>query len=109
MDFSFNEEQRLLKESVERFLDTEYPVEFRRKVTSGTDGFSREIWSTFAELGLLGICVPEAFDGIGGSLVEASVVMAAIGRSLSVEPYLNTALIAARLISLGGTQAQQGD
>ena len=107
MDFSFNEEQRLLRETVERFLDTEYPIEFRRKITAGSIGFSREIWSKFAELGLLGISVAEEYGGIGGSTVETALVMGAIGRSLVVEPYLSTAIIGARLISLAGSEAQK--
>ena len=107
MDFSFNEEQRILRETVERFLDTEYSIETRRDITGNSEGFSREIWSKFAGLGLLGISVAEEYGGIGGSVVETALVMGAIGRSLAVEPYLGTAIIGARLISLAGSEAQK--
>ncbi len=107
MNFSFNEEQRILRETVERFLDTEYSIETRRDITGNSEGFSREIWSKFAGLGLLGISVAEEYGGIGGSTVETALVMGAIGRSLVVEPYLSTAIIGARLISIAGSDAQK--
>ncbi len=109
MDFSYNEEQRLLGETVERFLDAEYSLELRREIAAGVQGFSSKVWSKFARLGLLGISVAEEYGGIDGSAVETTLVMDAIGRSLALEPYLGTAVIGARLVALAGSEAQKQD
>ena len=59
MDFSFNEEQTLLEDSVERFIQNDYGFDARQKMVKSELGFSTDNWSTFAELGWLGV----AFTG----------------------------------------------
>ena len=55
MDFSFSDEQRLLQDSVQRFVQNSYTFEERQKLIKSEEGFSRDNWSTFAELGWLGL------------------------------------------------------
>ena len=70
MDFSFSDEQSMLKDSVERFIQNDYGFEDRQKVASLDAGFSAENWKTFAELGWLGVPFTEADGGFGGGAVE---------------------------------------
>ncbi len=108
MDFTLSAEQELLKQSAERLIARDYGIEARRRAAASEDGFSRETWARFAELGWLGIGVDEAFGGTGGSAVETAVVMEAVGRGLCVEPYLTTAVLGGGLLTLGGSDAQKG-
>jgi pimeloyl-CoA dehydrogenase small subunit len=107
MDFEFSDEQRLLKESVERLLGDRYDFETRRKFAQEPDGFSRKLWSQYAELGLLALPFEEKHGGIGGGPVETMIVMEAFGRALVLEPYLATVVLAGSLLRLGGSEAQR--
>lgn len=107
MDFSFTEEQTLLRNSVQKFLQSTYDFETRRKVPKTDTGWRKEIWKEFADLGLLGASIPEDFGGLGGGAVETMIVMEEIGRSLVIEPFLSNAVIAAGLLKAGGSKAQK--
>ena len=102
MNFSFTEEQQLLRESVDRLVGAEYPFEVRREIAASEVGFSRDLWSTFAELGWLGLGIPEDAGGVGGGPVETAVVMEGLGAGLVVEPYLATVVIGGALLGCGG-------
>ena len=107
MDIALSEEQRLLKESAERFIERDYPFDTRRQLVATEEGFSRDNWRQFAELGWLGLAMPEAHGGLGGSLVDTAVLMEALGRGLVVEPFLSSVLLAGGLLRHGGTADQQ--
>ena len=98
MDIALSEEQRLLKNSVERFIERDYPFDRRRQYAAAEDGFSRDAWRQFAELGWLGLAMPEAHGGLAGSLTDTAVLMEALGRGLVVEPYLSTVLLGGGLL-----------
>ena len=106
MDFNLSEEQQLLKDSVDRFVLDDYDFEKRRKTANSDDGFSRDNWKTFAELGWLAVGLPEEYGGFGGP-VETMIVMEAIGRGLVTEPYLPTVILGAGLVAEAGTDAQK--
>ena len=99
MHFSFTEEQRLLKDSVSRFLDNEYTFDTRRKISQSKSGFSEDIWQKFAELGWLSLGIPEHFGGLGGGAVEISIVLERLGHALVVEPYISTSAISSRIVN----------
>jgi pimeloyl-CoA dehydrogenase small subunit len=107
MDFDFSEDQRLLKDSVDRLIADRYGFEQRRKYASGPHGWSEELWQQYAELGLLGLSFPEASGGFGGGPVEVMTVMEAFGRGLVLEPYLATVILGGGLIRQAGSKAQQ--
>ncbi len=106
MDFSFSEEQRLLQESIQRFIEKDYTFDERQKLLKTDEGFSRENWGTFAELGWLGLPFSEDAGGFGGGPIETMILMEEFGKGLVVEPYLSTVLLAGKLIELGGSSAQ---
>lgn len=107
MDFSLSEEQRLLKESVERFVENDYAFETRRKIVAGAAGFDSGNWAKFAELGWLAVPFPEAHGGLGGSPVDVMVLMQAFGAGLVVEPYLASVVLGGGAVRMGGGEAQQ--
>lgn len=105
MDFSISEEQLQLRDAVKRFCDGEYPPEMRGQSVS-TDR-RKERWGMMAELGLTGLTVSEACGGSALGMVEQMGVLEELGRCLSPEPYLSTAVISASLIKVLGTHEQQ--
>ncbi len=107
MDLTPSDEQRLLRESADRFVNETYTADHRRRVASDPLGFSAEIWKQFAELGWLALPIAEAHGGLGGGAVEIGILMEAFGRGLVSEPYLSTVVIGAALISECGTDAQK--
>jgi alkylation response protein AidB-like acyl-CoA dehydrogenase len=104
MDLTLTEEQHLLADSVARFLAKEYSFEKRRKIVASEEGFSRDIWAQFAELGWLGIGTPESAGGLGGGGVELSIVLEGIGRHIVVEPYFPTVVLGGSLLRRGGAK-----
>jgi pimeloyl-CoA dehydrogenase small subunit len=107
MDFTLSDEQRLLKDSVERLLADRYAFDQRKNHLKEPNGWSAALWSQYAELGLLGLPFAEEYGGFGGSAVEIMLVMEAFGRALAVEPYLATVVLGGTAIRLGGTDAQK--
>lgn len=107
MDFGLSEEQRLLKESVERLLADRYDFESRKRYLQSADGWSRELWKQYAELGLLGLPFAEKHGGFGGGPVETMIVMEAFGRALVLEPFVATVVLSGGLLRHAGSEAQQ--
>src|SRR3984893_9422417 len=106
MDFDLSDEQRLLKDQVERIIADEYDVEKRRLYASEPLGYSLARWAQFAELGLLALPFDEALGGLGGTPVETMIVMEAFGRGLVLEPYLATVVLGGGLLRFAGSDAQ---
>ncbi|MCW5680314.1 MAG: acyl-CoA dehydrogenase family protein [Xanthobacteraceae bacterium] len=107
MDFEFSEEQQLLKDSIEGLLGDKYDFEHRKKILESADGWSREIWKQYAELGILGLPFAEEHGGINGGPVETMIVMSAMGNALALEPYLPTVVLAGGFLRRFGTDAQK--
>jgi len=109
MDFDLSEEQRLLKDSVERLLADRYAFEQRKVHGQGPEGWSRELWAQYAELGLLGLPFAEEQGGSAGGAIETMIAMEAFGRALALEPYLATVVLGGGFLRHGGTAAQQAE
>ncbi|PSC02911.1 acyl-CoA dehydrogenase [Alsobacter soli] len=99
MDFSLTEEQALLRDSARRFVAEAAPVEQRLAAARQGDGFSRDHWSAFAELGWLGAALPEEAGGFGGGMLEAAIILEELGRGLVGAPLLSTAVVCAGLLA----------
>ena len=102
MDFSYSEEQTLLRNSLSRYLAENYSFEDWRKFTASSEGRDPAHWRQFAELGLLAAPLPEKFGGLGGGPVESMVIMEEFGRALAVEPFIPTVVIAGGLLAQSG-------
>ncbi|MBR0714514.1 acyl-CoA dehydrogenase family protein [Bradyrhizobium liaoningense] len=109
MDLNLSDEQRLLRESAERFITESYDADHRRRMANDPLGFSPAVWKQFAELGWLALPIPEAYDGLGGGAVDVGILMEAFGRGLVSEPYVATVVLGAGLVEKrGGEQQKQG-
>ena len=103
MDFKLNDEQELLRGGLTRFLATRYDLEKSRSAAKTGQGWQPDIWHAFAdELGILGAALPEDWGGIGGGPVEMMLIAEALGHALVVEPYVDTAVVAAGLLRRAG-------
>jgi alkylation response protein AidB-like acyl-CoA dehydrogenase len=106
MNFEYTEEQRLLAESVRRFVARDYGFEARQKILASREGASEAAWNELAAMGLLGLGLPPEHGGFGGGAVDLMSVMDAFGEALVVEPYLST-VIGARFVARGGSASQR--
>jgi alkylation response protein AidB-like acyl-CoA dehydrogenase len=107
MDFDLSDEQRLLKDSVDRLIADRYGFTARQGYRAQPEGWSRDIWAQMADMGLLGLPFAEADGGFGGGPVEMALVMEALGRSLVVEPYFPTIVLCGALLRLSASPAQR--
>ncbi len=106
MNFELSEEQRLMAESVGRFLSDHYDFEQRKQIIGSDAGASTAVWKQLADMGVLSIPFSEEAGGFGGGAIDMMSAMQSIGQSLVVEPVLATVL-AARLIDRAGSTAQK--
>jgi alkylation response protein AidB-like acyl-CoA dehydrogenase len=103
MDFDLSHEQELLRDGLTRFLATRYDLEKSRSAAKTGPGWQPDVWRAFAdELGILGAALPEDVGGIGGGPVEVMVIAECLGRALVIEPYVDTAVVAAGLLRRAG-------
>lgn len=94
-------------DSTRRFVTDNYSAEQRREVIKSEHGLSRAMWSMYADLGWLGLALPEADGGAGGGAVELGILLEASGRGLLLEPMLSTLAIGAGLVAALGTEKQR--
>lgn len=88
MDFSISDEQAMLADSVSRYISSEYDFERRQKFAESDEGYSNEIWQTFANLGFTAVPFAEEDGGLNGGPIELMLMMEQFGRGLIVEPFL---------------------
>jgi alkylation response protein AidB-like acyl-CoA dehydrogenase len=104
MDFSFTQEQGLLRDSVAAYLADHYDFDTRRAAIASPTGWRPEVWKAFAEdLGILGASFSEEAGGLGGGPIETMVIMEEFGRALVVEPYLSTVVVGGGFMRRAGT------
>jgi len=107
VNFDLSEEQQLLKDSVDRFVSDNYDLYTRQKLSKNEAGFSDTYWQTMAELGWLGVIIPEAHGGFGGTQADTMVLMEAFGKGLVLEPFFASAVLGTRAIVGGGSTELQ--
>ncbi|HEU4969746.1 acyl-CoA dehydrogenase family protein [Sphingomonas sp.] len=108
MNFTYNETQEMLRDTLARFLADTYDFETRRKMVASDAGRDPGIWRALAtELGILGAPFAEDQGGLGGGAVENMIVMEQLGEAIAIEPYLQTVVIGGgALKATGGAQAE---
>lgn len=107
MNFDYSDEQQQLADSIRKLLANQYDFEKRKAILNSPSGISDSLWSTFAEMGLTAIALPEADGGFGGGAVDLMAVMEACGEALVVEPLLDNVGLAGRLLAKAGSAAQK--
>jgi pimeloyl-CoA dehydrogenase small subunit len=108
MDFDLSDDQRLLKDSVDRLVADQYSFEQRKKYAAEPAGYSAAMWAQITELGLLGLPFEESLGGFGGGAVETAIVMDAFGRGLVLEPFFATVILGGGLLRRAAPAAVLG-
>jgi alkylation response protein AidB-like acyl-CoA dehydrogenase len=107
VELELTEEQSLLGETIDGLLGKRYDAATRLALLSSQQGWSRDLWRQYAELGLLGLTVAEEYGGAGMGIAELAVVMESFGKALVLEPFLSTVVLGAGLITAAGSAQQR--
>ena len=107
MNFELSEEQKMIQQSVERFVQENYDLPKRVEISSKDPGYNKEYWGSMAELGWLGLPFEEKDGGFGGNQIDTLVIMEQFGKGLVVEPYMPSIILAGGLISKLGSADQK--
>ncbi len=107
MDFEYNEEQTMLRDTTRDVLTKFYDLEKLRDVTDSDLGWSRDVWKSLGEIGILGLSFSEDDGGMGAGPEEVAAVLGEIGRALAPEPLLDAVLIPGGLIADVGSAEQK--
>lgn len=107
MDFQLSDEQRMLEDTVDRWVREAYEFESREAIRTTELGYSLDNWRQLADMGMLGVPFSEAAGGFDGGGVELMVVTQGFGRGLVLEPYLATVVLAGTLIDRLGSDSQK--
>jgi alkylation response protein AidB-like acyl-CoA dehydrogenase len=99
MDFSLNEEQTAIVDSVKRFCEKHYSLDQRQSMLASGTNCNPEHWQQFADLGWLGVVADETFGGLGCSAIESSLIIEQLGRSLVLEPFWSNAIVSTQLLN----------
>ena len=107
MNFELDEEQVMLKSSARDFLQQECPKKLVRAIMEDPKGYSPELWKKIADLGWLGLTLPEEYGGVGSSFLDLVVLLEECGRALLPGPFVSTVVLAGHPILAAGTKEQQ--
>ena len=107
MNFGLTEEQEVLRRVARRFLDEQAPMEKVREMMVSPEGFAEPLWAEMAELGWLGLAIPEEFGGSGLGWVDLVVLLEETGRSLLPAPLISTSLASAAVLEYGSDEQKR--
>src|SRR6202048_4843675 len=107
MNFDFSDEQKQLRDEARKSLAEECPPKAVRVVLDGKEPYDRDLWQGLAEMGFLGVAIPEEFGGAGAGHLELCVIAEEMGRALAPVPFSSTVYLAAEAILLAGSDAQK--
>jgi alkylation response protein AidB-like acyl-CoA dehydrogenase len=107
MDFGFSEEQEMLRSAARDFLAKECDMAYVRKMMDDERGYTDKVWRQMAELGWMGLTLPEAYGGSGLSFVDLVVVLEEMGRLVTPGPFFSTVAQGAVALLEGGSDAQR--
>ena len=104
MNFELSEEQKMIQQSVERFVQENYDLPKRVEISSKDPGYSKDYWDSMAELGWLGLPFNEEDGGFGGNQIDTLVIMEQFGKGLVLEPFLANIVLGGGAIQIGGSE-----
>ena len=105
MNFELSNEQKMIQQSVERFVQDNYDLNTRISLSSDNLGYSNDYWKSMAELGWLGLPFDESDGGFGGNQIDVLVIMEQFGKGLVLEPYLASIVMGGGALKKGGTES----
>ena len=104
MNFELSEEQKMIQQNVERFVQVNYDLPKRVELSSQDPGYSKDYWNSMAELGWLGLPFNEEDGGFGGNQIDTLVIMEQFGKGLVLEPFLANVVLGGGAIQIGGSE-----
>jgi alkylation response protein AidB-like acyl-CoA dehydrogenase len=107
MNFDFSDDQKQLRDEARKFLTEKSPPKAVRTVLDGKVAYDKELWKGLAEMGFLGVAIPEEFGGAGAGHLELCVIAEEIGRALAPVPFSSTVYLAAEALLIAGSDAQK--
>lgn len=107
MDLDFNQEQRILRRSAQDFMKKECPPALLRELKDDAKGYPPKMWAQMADLGWMGVMIPEEYGGIGGSFLDLCILLEAMGEACCPGPYFSTVVLGALAIMSAGTEEQK--
>jgi alkylation response protein AidB-like acyl-CoA dehydrogenase len=107
MNFDFSDDQKQLRDGARKFLAEKCPPKAVRAVLDGKAPYDRDLWKGLAEMGFLGVAIPESYGGAGAGHLELCVIAEEMGRALAPVPFSSTVYLAAEALLLAGTDAQK--
>ena len=109
MNFELSDEQKMMQQSVERFVQANYDLNTRISLSSDNLGYSNDYWKSMAELGWLGLPFDESDGGFGGNQIDVLVIMEQFGKGLVLEPYLASVVMGGGALKKGGTESLKNE
>jgi alkylation response protein AidB-like acyl-CoA dehydrogenase len=107
MNFDFSDDQKQLRDQARKFLAEKCPPKAVRTVLDGKAAYDKELWKGLAEMGFLGVAIPEEFGGAGAGHLELCVIAEEMGRALAPVPFSSTVYLAAEALLIAGSDAQK--
>jgi alkylation response protein AidB-like acyl-CoA dehydrogenase len=107
MNFDFSDEQKQLRDTARKFLAEKCPPKAVRSVIDGKAPYDRDLWKGLAEMGFLGVAIPEVYGGSGAGHLELCVIAEEMGRALAPVPFSSTVYLAAEALLVAGSEAQK--
>ena len=107
MEFALSEEQRMLGDSISRFLEETCPLDLIRDTADGGSTKQPAVWSGLAELGVHGLLIPETHGGVGLGFLEAALTAEALGRTITPIPFVASAVMAPTALLAAGSDEQK--
>ncbi len=107
MDFSLTSDQEMIKDSARKFIENECPKEVLRELNRSEKGYDPGMWRNMADLGWMGLALPEEYGGVGAGMIELALVMEELGRGLLPGPFSSTIASCSFPILAFGTEEQK--
>ena len=107
MNFDFSDDQKQLRDQARKYLAEKCPPKAVRAVIDGASPYDKTLWKGLAEMGFIGVAIPEEFGGTGAGHLELCVIAEELGRALAPVPFSSTVYLAAEALMLAGSDAQK--
>src|SRR3989440_7673406 len=107
MNFDFSDDQKQMRDAARKFLSEKCSPKAVRAVLDGKTAYDKELWKGLAEMGFLGVAIPEQFGGAGAGHLELCVIAEEMGRAIAPVPFSSTVYLAAEALLLAGSNAQK--
>ena len=107
MNFDFSDDQKQMRDAARKFLSEKCPPKAVRAVLDGKAAYDKDLWKGLAEMGFLGVAIPEQFGGAGAGHLELCVIAEEMGRAIAPVPFSSTVYLAAEALLIAGSDAQK--